>query len=623
MELIPQPLWPWHWLTSAVVALAALALLVRWGVDLARRAEGGVTRTAALVLSLLAGLGWVAAAWNPLLRWGVHPDHSHLVVVVDVSDSMLRSEADWAGLSRMVQQTAAQAVNDLPAGILASGTASIVTFRTSTAVRPGDLALADLPAALAQLGPADFAFGDGTNLSAALGQAGQLIQSAGGTGAILLVTDGQETEGEAAATAATLGRQGIPIFIYPYAGAGPQVGIAAADLPAQVEAGATTYVRGVLHNWSATPADLGVMLTRNTGQIEVDGRFGATATVGPVDSSLAPNASDLLRVGVTFEGRGLQFVDVAVNSADGEQRRRFFTIVSSPPRILAIGGDNGWLAALPPGAADIVQMGAEAFDPATALVGVDAVVISGVFAQQFKPGALATLAEAVQTDGLGLLLFNGRHPTPADETSATVIMSYADTPLGPLLPVTGGLREAEPPARQVAIIIDSSGSMAGEPLDKAKQITHYIIANLLRPQDRLTLISFTTDYKRYTDDLPMDAEGKQAALQALEGIEAKGGTEPSRALEALAGKRLENCGLIFLSDGGFSEGSWVTNRPDCRATVFAIGYAASPAPNEPIAILADPIPVGGNFDPANVSILYFDPHRKSWETASVPPRAGG
>ena len=355
MELIPQPLWPWHWLTSAVVALAALALLVRWGVDLARRAEGGVTRTAALVLSLLAGLGWVAAAWNPLLRWGVHPDHSHLVVVVDVSDSMLRSEADWAGLSRMVQQTAAQAVNDLPAGILASGTASIVTFRTSTAVRPGDLALADLPAALAQLGPADFAFGDGTNLSAALGQAGQLIQSAGGTGAILLVTDGQETEGEAAATAATLGRQGIPIFIYPYAGAGPQVGIAAADLPAQVEAGATTYVRGVLHNWSATPADLGVMLTRNTGQIEVDGRFGATATVGPVDSSLAPNASDLLRVGVTFEGRGLQFVDVAVNSAAGEQRRRFFTMVSSPPRILAIGGDNGWLAARQPAAADTVQ----------------------------------------------------------------------------------------------------------------------------------------------------------------------------------------------------------------------------------------------------------------------------
>jgi len=101
----------------------------------------------------------------------------------------------------------------------------------------------------------------------------------------------------------------------------------------------------------------------------------------------------------------------------------------------------------------------------------------------------------------------------------------------------------------------------------------------------------------------MDESGKQSSLAALARIIAGGGTDPREALDLIANRRLEACGLVFISDGRFNR---TTYRADCRATVFAIDQ--SPVdPSSPLYEIADPFSVGPNFSPKSIRVPYFEP----------------
>jgi hypothetical protein len=156
----------------------------------------------------------------------------------------------------------------------------------------------------------------------------------------------------------------------------------------------------------------------------------------------------------------------------------------------------------------------------------------------------------------------------------------------------------------VVILIDTSGSMTGRHLTMAKKITRYIVLNLLRAEDRLDLITFTTGAGHLVKSRLMDEQGKQETMEKLRQISAGGGTDPNRALALVKDRKMSQCGLIFISDGQFGQ---VTYRPDCRATVFAIGWR-SVRRNSPLWKLADPFPVGPDFDPEAITIPYFDPN---------------
>lgn len=611
MAVTLSPIWPYHYLVAVLAGITISLLVLGLIFPRSRNALGrhSLTRLFVLTFTFLAALSLTAAAYNPqTIRDPIIP-HVHLVVVLDVSDSVRRDEAGWEAARGEVANLLDTAVRNMPTEMTERAMGSLLTFGGRVNTVGGEMALVDLPAVFRRLDRADFAIGDATNIQAALLQAGQNIRRAGQRGAILLISDGNQTDGNAWEAAQGLARQGIPIYVYPLESRSPSLAIVSAYLPPQVDGRATANLRAVFQNYSEQeiPAQLGIY--QNPGLENPTTRFGLSLAVETL-VPMSGNGWASLRppVPLQFSGVGLQYVDLvfAPQEGQGEQRRRLYTHVTRPIHVLAVGGDTSWLAALSPENSIVRAITAADLSPDQDFQDVDALVISGVPADEFRPGVLAAIAQEVEDNGLGLFVLNGDHPG-GDEKTPTVLMSYENTPLEPLLPVTTDPRVIyeEPPTRHVVILIDASGSMGEGRLDKAKEIAIYIVRDLLRPTDFLDVVVFTTTVVHLVDDRLMDTFGKEYAISQINSIRVGGGTDPTEALRLVAGRQMTHCGLIFISDGELDPRT-LSARPECRATVFLVGYSQVP-PNAPMRQLADPIPAPSDFNPVGIQIPYFEP----------------
>lgn len=84
------------------------------------------------------------------------------------------------------------------------------------------------------------------------------------------------------------------------------------------------------------------------------------------------------------------------------------------------------------------------------------------------------------------------------------------------------VREA-PPALNLALAIDVSGSMAGDKIAAARDAA-LAVAATLTPRDRLSIVTFDSDTRLLLDARAMDAAGRAAARAAIGGIAAGGQT---------------------------------------------------------------------------------------------------
>ncbi len=109
----------------------------------------------------------------------------------------------------------------------------------------------------------------------------------------------------------------------------------------------------------------------------------------------------------------------------------------------------------------------------------------------------------------------------------------------------------EPVARDLVVLLDTSGSMSGEPLAQAKRVTSALIAGLSE-QDTIELIEFSSQPRRFAKK-PMAATPKASAraLQWVASLRASGGTEMvSGILAALSGVRAEaQRQVVVITDG--------------------------------------------------------------------------
>jgi Mg-chelatase subunit ChlD len=603
------PVWPYHYFIAGLSGFAVCLLLIHLLLPRKRRALGRhpFIRLAVVIFSLLTALSMTAAAYNPQLIQEPIIPRVHLVVAVDVSDSVLRDEEEWLAVLDDVGQLLNTAVNTMPEEMLAQGTGSLLTFGRGVNIVEREITLTSLPDAFRRLMLTDFAPGDATNIQSALEQAEQNIRRAGQRGVILLVTDGNQTEGNAWETAQTLARRGVPIYIYPLVSQSPALAITSAYLPTQIDGRAEANLRAILQNHSNQDVPARLVFHQNPGLDNQHARFGI-AQLSEVSFIMPAENWTSLRQPIRFEGVGLQFVDLVLTpeGSEGEHRRRFYTHVTRPINVLAVGGDNRWITALSPENIIVTQITAPNLPPDYDFQEVDTIVISGVPATDFRPDTLEAIAQAVNDDGLGLLILNGDH-AGGDEKTPTILMSYEDTPVEPLLPITTNPRVVfeEPPVRNVVILIDASGSMGGNRIGVAKEIATHIVGELLRPNDILDVVVFTHRADHIVDSRLMSDDGKMQAVEQINGIRVGGGTDPRDALALVAQRRMTHCGLIFISDGELASETLAT-RPDCRGTVFLVGYSDVPD-NAPVRQLADPIPAPDNFSPAGIAIPYFDP----------------
>ncbi len=143
--------------------------------------------------------------------------------------------------------------------------------------------------------------------------------------------------------------------------------------------------------------------------------------------------------------------------------------------------------------------------------------------------------------------------------------------------------EAQP--KSIIFVLDTSGSMAGEKIEQAKNALRFCV-NSLKPADSFSLITFATEPVAFREALiPASKENVKAALDFIDKIEARGGTAIHDAL-ALALKTIKGAKglpmIVFLTDGLPTIGETNTeailkavaaaNADKARIFVFGVGY---------------------------------------------------
>ena len=159
-----------------------------------------------------------------------------------------------------------------------------------------------------------------------------------------------------------------------------------------------------------------------------------------------------------------------------------------------------------------------------------------------------------------------------------------------LVPPLGGAQGARWP-RDLIVLLDTSGSMAGEPLAQARRIVAALI-DTLGDNDRLELIAFASAPERWQPGpVAASAKMRQAALAWLAKRQASGGTEMrSGILEALAPLRADaQRQIVLVTDGQIgNEGEIVatihrTLPPGSRVHTVGVGEAVNRSLTRPVA----------------------------------------
>ena len=138
-------------------------------------------------------------------------------------------------------------------------------------------------------------------------------------------------------------------------------------------------------------------------------------------------------------------------------------------------------------------------------------------------------------------------------------------------------------ARDLIVLLDTSGSMGGGPLDKAKQVVAMLIDSL-DEQDRFELIEFSSIPRRYRPEpISAIAKAKQDAIQWVRSRRAEGGTEMRAAVsEALCTLRIGAQRQVVVVTDGYVGGEQqileVLHHKlprSCRLHVLGVGAAVN------------------------------------------------
>jgi len=143
--------------------------------------------------------------------------------------------------------------------------------------------------------------------------------------------------------------------------------------------------------------------------------------------------------------------------------------------------------------------------------------------------------------------------------------------------------KATPVARDLLVLLDTSGSMGGGPLDKAKQVVAMMIDSL-GEGDRLELIEFSNEPRHYKHEpIAATPRAKQDAIKWVRSRTADGGTEMRAAvIEALTSLRIGAQRQVVVVTDGYVGGERqileVLHRSlpkSCRLHVLGVGAAVN------------------------------------------------
>jgi Mg-chelatase subunit ChlD len=373
-----------------------------------------------------------------------------------------------------------------------------------------------------------------TDIAAALALARSQHQD-GSPGQIVMITDGNQTTGNAPREALRLAAAGLPVYCLP------------------IERSSRDFrVRFADHPQAARPGEA----FRVTLEVSGTGRTGITVRTDEgrsVEGALVANGSALWRAELALDSAGLHFIHATITPADDSillnNKCTAAVWVPGPASLLWISAAESRLAA----AVDAAGYSVKIIEPSAApvaaseLLPYDAVIIEDCPAWKLK-GSMAALQTYVQHTGGGLIMAGG--------SKAFGPGGYVGTAVEAALPVKCDPEEQKAKPMALVAVIDRSGSM-GEVVGGRKKINFakegvLRLVEHLKPEDRVAVIAFhgTPDVL-----LPLAAvHNAQQISEMIKALDPYGKTDLNPALAAaldqlaaVDDKYLKH--VVLLSDG--------------------------------------------------------------------------
>jgi Ca-activated chloride channel homolog len=356
---------------------------------------------------------------------------------------------------------------------------------------------------------------------------------------LLLLSDGLATHGDLDGAAARLGARGIPLFTLPLPSpAAGDAAVAGLTAPDEIRPRVPFRVAVRLLSDRATDA-----------QVHLAGDHGATVDDPDRTVTLVPGETTVsFQVRVAEPGTAILRARVRAPSDRHPENDEGVVAIATdrdPHRVLCLEGSPGAAASFSralaaQGIASDVQPAATG--GAGDLGRYDLVMLADVPRAALSDGAIASLETFVRAGG-GLLVAGG--------TQSFGPGGYLGTRLATILPLRLDVPDRQEEASlALALVIDKSGSMAGDKLDLTKQAAR-ATAEVLPPSDQIAIIVFDSQSKPVVE--LQRAANRLRIANDIGRIQASGGTNIlaglREAVDELVPARARKKHIIVLSDG--------------------------------------------------------------------------
>lgn len=542
------------WLALIAVAVPLAWVGLRWfsGMSRARKWSAVVLRTTlvGLIAAMLAGAASVRTS-----------DKLAVLVVVDVSDSVrdfVRFEdgrgervAATVAMRQWIERAAAEAGSDDLVGVVVFDGSSMAVSTAQAGWGSGENA----PEI-----SLDYVKAEGTDIGGALRFARALFPP-GAARRIVLISDGNETEGDAVEAATEIAAQGVPIDVVPLGyRVENEVLVEAVDVPPQSAKGSTVAVRVVLRSTEATTGRLDLLYEGEPLDINGD----AAGTSRRVELA---GGRHVERITVELsEGTVHRFEPVFVPDDPGADQLasnnsgRAFTVSPGRGSVLIVdgvsdgerGGEGRILESALRGAGiDVERVGPNRMPrDLLALNRHDMVILQNVAVEEIPLSAHEVLVDYVEGFGGGLVMVGGPDSFGAG--------GWHGTALEEILPVRLDLPEQMiSSSAAIVLVLDSSGSMGRAVLGGSRsqqQIANEgaaLAVQTLDQSDKVGVIDFD-DSTNVVVPLARNSDPQQTA-ERIRGISPGGGTAMYPAMrtasEMLRSSDAKTRHMIVLSDG--------------------------------------------------------------------------
>ncbi len=177
----------------------------------------------------------------------------------------------------------------------------------------------------------------------------------------------------------------------------------------------------------------------------------------------------------------------------------------------------------------------------------------------YVPDADFSLFYSIASDVINVNLLTYRESATEDGFFMLLVQPPLSIPENQIMP------------KDVIIVLDQSGSMAGEKWEQARAAAAYVLDNL-NSADRFNAVLFSTGWRVYSTSMT-PADQAQGAIDWINNQEAEGGTDINGALTTALGlaDAERPTTIIFLTDGLATEGE-----TESAAILQNLGAAAKP-----------------------------------------------